>query len=245
MHLCEHKVPKQSSRVSSSRSNGRRKSGYNIQQQSTNTSAVVGGSISRRMPIFNQRKRAVLTYFEPLVTITSASGPSVCGTYVFAANGLYDPNYTGAGHKAMGFDQMMSFYEHYTVHSCKITVIPSNTSATGAYVAVSRNASSTPITAATDLVENGNVEYQCLPIVGVTNMFNKMVLSLDIGKFTGTDDVLDNPELRGTSTTNPTEVEFFHVSAWNPYSAGAASVSASVLLEFDATFTEPREIPSS
>ena len=44
-------------------------------------------------------------------------------SYVFRANGLYDPNYTGAGHQPYGFDQWMTYYNQFTVLGSKMKAI--------------------------------------------------------------------------------------------------------------------------
>lgn len=56
----------------------------------------------------------------PAGTIGSTQG------YVFRANGLYDPDYTGAGHQPMYRDELALQYDKYTVVSSwiKITFIP-------------------------------------------------------------------------------------------------------------------------
>lgn len=44
--------------------------------------------------------------------------------YVFRANSLYDPNYTGVGHQPAPYDQMKLFYKKFKVIGSKITVRP-------------------------------------------------------------------------------------------------------------------------
>jgi hypothetical protein len=49
----------------------------------------------------------------------SAGAPA---SYLFHANGLYDPDHTGAGHQPHGFDQIMALYKNYQVLSSAIEV---------------------------------------------------------------------------------------------------------------------------
>lgn len=53
-------------------------------------------------------------------TITSTLGG--LSKYLFAANGLYDPDITGAGHQPYGFDQWMTFYKYATVRKSRIVL---------------------------------------------------------------------------------------------------------------------------
>lgn len=67
------------------------------------------------------------------LSFTSTSG--VPAGNVFSGNSVYDPNQTGAGHKAYGFDQLAALYDSYLVthSSCAVgPVIPSSTSIPGA-----------------------------------------------------------------------------------------------------------------
>lgn len=59
---------------------------------------------------------------------TLSTNPS---EYIFKANGLYDPDYSGVGHQPMYFDQIRSVYHDYVVLSSKITcrVAPSTVTA--------------------------------------------------------------------------------------------------------------------
>jgi len=66
--------------------------------------------VSNTMPIFSAKTTRALRYSD-YFQLTTTSG--AVSTYVFAANGLYDPNITGTGHQPMGFDQLLQFYNHY------------------------------------------------------------------------------------------------------------------------------------
>jgi hypothetical protein len=50
--------------------------------------------------------------------------------YVFRANSLFDPNYTGSGHQPYGYDQWTTFYTGWVVEKCAIsfTCTPPNLS---------------------------------------------------------------------------------------------------------------------
>ena len=74
-----------------------------------------------RTPVFgNAGHRCLLKYYEAGINVTATTG--LAGNHFFSANGCFDPNVTGTGHQPMGFDQMMLFYEQYTVVRSKISI---------------------------------------------------------------------------------------------------------------------------
>jgi hypothetical protein len=55
---------------------------------------------------------------------------------VYRGNSVYDPDYTGAGHQPLYFDQYMGIYERYRVLGAKIVVKVVNNSAGSSAIAV-------------------------------------------------------------------------------------------------------------
>lgn len=206
-------------------------------------SFATGVSVPMR-PLFPMRSKVLRLNYQENVSVTT--GASSVGNYVFAANGLYDPNVTGTGHQPLGFDQMMLIYNHYCVVRSRIIVTARNASSTlGAYIAVSKHAGSTPLTVDSRLIESGMIKYSYLAPKS-NNGFTKILSEqMDIARFTGVDDVLDVTELRGSIGSNPAEGQYFDVSAWNPDDATQVPIYLEVLIEFDAIFTEPQEITQS
>jgi len=195
------------------------------------------------MPVFPARKRAILNYHTNIDLFCGASG--VVGNYIFAANGLYDPDITGTGHQPMGFDQMMVFYYHYCVLSAKITVNARNNGTFPGYAAISRNGSNTAVTVSDDLVEAGNIEYRLVNTTSAVPNHQIIKLDMDISKFSGVDDLTDDDTRQGSSSANPTDVEYFHVSWWSPFTATSFTCNFDVLIEFEVLFLEPKKPSAS
>lgn len=176
-----------------------------------------------------------------------AAGAGVSNSYVFTANGLFDPNITGAGHQPMGFDQLMLFYEHYTVTKCKLTVNFINTSAADvACVGILIAPDTTIVTDVAQLNENGLLAKKYLNFKGVDGSIGSVSVSADISKINGKKDVKSEDDFRGDVANNPVEQTYFHIFAYNPtVPGGTSAVSFDVVLEYEAIFTEPRKMIKS
>jgi hypothetical protein len=195
-----------------------------------------------RIPLFGQRRKAFVRYHDENFALTSTSGS--VASYVISANGLYDPDITGTGHQPMGFDQMMLSYEHYTVVSSKIMCRAFTTTSGAAIVSVSRCASATPVTVANQIIEEGNCVTDQILTSGVYGSMKSLDLAIDVAKFGGVDDLLDNENYRGDVAANPTEQTYFCVQVWSPV-GGTVTVNVNFTVEYEAWFTEPRILTQS
>lgn len=59
------------------------------------------------------------------ISITTASVPII---HVFRGNGMFDPDFTGAGHQPMGFDQYAMLYNKWIVYGSSIKLVGSSDS---------------------------------------------------------------------------------------------------------------------
>ena len=201
---------------------------------------IQSGFTIQRMPFFGYKIRKTLPYY----TFASvASGVSnAANAYVLSANGLFDPDITGTGGQPMSFDQGMTFFNHYTVHKCRARVTFQSDSATlRATVGLFVSGSSTVTTVVENLIENGDGAIQQLEFAGAFGSTATLTRTLDVGRFQSVDDVMDDPNMRGDSASNPTEQSYFHLVVYNLSSAATVQVSFQVLLEYDVTFHEPRK----
>jgi len=194
------------------------------------------------MPI---RYKARLRYSESVKLVGSAAAANA---YILTANGLYDPNITGAGHQPMGFDQIMLWYEHYHVTNCKLTVNFCNNSATENIVVGIYIAPDTTIT--TDfirLVENGMMVKKWMgPSLSNSKNICTLSLNANIAKINGQRTILYTNDFRGDVGANPVEQSYFHIFVYDSYNLlGTPQIDIDFLLEYDAVFSEPRKLTLS
>lgn len=195
------------------------------------------------LPLFAQRTRRLLTYYSSGTIIT---GTATANAYVFSANGCFDPDITGTGGQPMGFDQMMLFYNHYTVLRSRIRVVATNTSASlMSNAGVFKSGASTQTSSIEQVVENGDLAWCPLGFFGAAGSTALLTQSCDCAKFQGIDNILDDPDMRGDAASNPTEQMYFHLSTWNAASATQITLQFQAVIEYDVVFHEPRKGPLS
>jgi len=196
----------------------------------------------RWMPIFPARKTVSHRYSDS-GSLSSTSG--VVSSYVFQTNGMYDPNITGTGHSVMGFNQLILSYEHYNVISarCKATFKCTSTNAAPQF-ALTVCPSSTPVTVIQQIIESGLGQFGTLEIKGVDGSVQMLEAAVDIRKYHGVVDVLDNPNFQGTSVANPSEGSYFILQIWDT-SGTTVSVNFDIVIEQVAIWHEPKQLTES
>lgn len=184
-----------------------------------------------------QSMRAEVTYCEYGCQLDGGAGTAA--SYVFAANGLYDPNVTGAGHQPMGFDQLMGLYNQYTVIGGIIRVTFSNFDATysqlvGITMKDSANTSNDP----RQYIEWGNTTWDQVGQLGGTPT-KTLTHRFDIAKFAA-QDILNEQSFTGISSANPANT--LHLVVWSAITDAInnpGSVYATVEIMYDAIFKSP------
>jgi len=202
-------------------------------------------SILQRPAILNLKHRGKLLYSDSRVISPVAAASTA---YVYSANGLYDPDITGAGHQPMSFDQLIGMYEHYTVTSGKITVdFVNETAGESGFVGIGLFPDSTVETIPSKLLENGMLRYSYLAKAsGDSKSHCQLTIPFDIARINGRPGNIVGDDLyRGDSASNPTEQTYLHIFAYNISTTSVMNVRLNVVIEWDATFTEPRKLAQS
>lgn len=174
------------------------------------------------------------------VNITMTSG--ALSFYTFRMNGLYDPDYTGAGHQPQWFDQLAAVYRNYRVKGAKIFVdfISNYADVAGAtygpYLVGITCSNQTSLNASTaaSLTEDANGVSAILskstggkPYCKLTNTFSP---SRDLG--------LDPMEgdVSALTSTVPNAQFFAHVFAMDLFNTNTQSMKIRVKIEYQCEF---------
>lgn len=193
------------------------------------------------MPVFPSRSVHKLRYSTNF-GLTGTVG--TVASYVFAANGLFDPDITGTGHQPMGFDQLILSYNHYVVTHARILCTFRNLATTAVTVAITAQANNTPITVIDQILESGLLTTTTLTGSSASESIQVLECRMDVAKFLGRQFLEDDGDTSGTATTNPLEIEYFHVQSWDTVTNNTA-VKVDCIIEYTAIFLEPRILTES
>lgn len=199
--------------------------------------------------------RAVLSSFPANRRVRlhySSTGSFACtagavGSYLFSLNSAYDPDYTGAGHQPLGFDQWAIFYRSYIVEKARVRVELLNYSAFQAVAGVLLdNNASIPSTG--DLVmEQPTCESRMIfaqnPPYTKPTVFTKTVRMSDWFNVTSVHDEVSR--FGAKTTADPTNICYLALWGRELGATNTTTIYFKVLLEQTVVFSEPNDLPSS
>lgn len=185
-------------------------------------------------------RTAKLYYNETVAFSTAALG--ACSVKVFSCNSLYDPNVTGGGHQPMGFDQLITLFNRYTVVRANIEVeFVSSTGSNSQVVGICQLADASTVTNPQIYGENQPNKMRILPPNGSQS---KVTLSVpfDASKWSSKTDVKDNYELSGTVSTSPSDQAYWHIYTSDPVNfTGSLGSYVNIKIVYDAVFWDPAQ----
>lgn len=193
---------------------------------------------------FPKSKLVKLRYAQ-FININPASG--VTGSYVFSANGMYDPDITGTGHQPSNFDRWMAVYDHYTVVGSKIKVSYTPTIATtivpgifGVLLTDAGNEATSLIQE--NLLEQPRVKYsrKVLGMPTANSMPATVVKRFSSKRFFGVKPLGGGKTFQGSASANPTEGAFYEVFVCPIDGNDPGNMALTVVIDYIAVLTEPK-----
>ena len=187
------------------------------------------------------RMRRTLRYAQEINLVGTSGAMAING---FALNGAFDPDTTGGGHQPLGFDQYMAMYTRFCVHSCRITAeFALNGAAVPTMAGITGLPTATTYANVTGRIETGTTAYTLIP--ALMSVPCSLSAVFDLKDYFGVVDLLDEPDIWGTSTSNPATIAGGQVWARDINGTSTVNLSVLVLVEYDMTFLQPATVPQS
>lgn len=185
---------------------------------------------------FPSRSKVVTLKFAREFTLNPGIGGASV-EYVFRANSVYDPDYTGVGGQPYGHDQWASIYAAYCVirSRIKVTASPSAQPVTcgrfGIYISKETSAAGTTIA---DVMEKNTSTGSYATIYSSPPAIARA--ACDVTKFFSLKDIMDDPNLSASVGGNPAQSPYYHVWMMGINGADADSCPFIVEMEFDVVY---------
>lgn len=198
-------------------------------------------TLRRKRPVYTRRSPLPIVqygrfrYFEQQFS-TAATGALT--TYVYSANGMYDPDITGVGHQPRGFDQLMPMYDHYAVLSSGIHINVANASTAAILFGICPVDTATARSSVNDYMEDRKSKWVIVAPINSGTCVKSLSHYLDVGKFLNRK-VKYEDDLKGTDSSNPAEGVYWHVFMSTVYSTDTTSISWAPVIDYNAILLEP------
>lgn len=160
---------------------------------------------------------------------------------------MYDPDITGIGHQPLGFDEITTLYNHYTVVGMKITYqfLTQDNSYTH-LVSAKLSTDTTGVTDMSNLIENGKCRWRLVaPGNQGVKTFGRVTLKVNPNKFLGISKPMSEDDLKGTAGSNPTKQSYVILSCGPLQGVDSYGVRGSVKIEYTAVWSSPKLLTES
>lgn len=195
-------------------------------------------------PLSARSQKMVFRYVEQ-GSIDCAAGAAT-GAF-FKANGMFDPRDAIGGHQPYGFDNMMAFYNHYTVIGSKIKYTVCNNQAASPFkMALSIRPDTTGIpTDAGQLLEQPGIKSKLLAPLGSGSAQGTLTMSFSAKKYFGAKYQVGHDLYRGNAAADPTEVAHFVVIIIPQTTDDLVNNQVWIEITYIAVLTEPKFLAQS
>lgn len=202
--------------------------------------------MSKQLTSFPKTRKIVMKYQDSLDLVSSVLTPQPI--YVWRANSIFDPDFTGIGHQPLGHDEWQKYYNKYVVLKSTITVRAQGNNATNTpyIIGVLLSESTAPVNVTaqgTNEQPNSVFDFGSATTNGYQPMIHKVY---DARSWHNLKDTKDASQLTALMTDQPADEVYFIVYASNYDFINASTViKCNIMLEYTVLLSDPVELVQS
>jgi len=190
--------------------------------------------------LFGNSTTTTLKYVEALQLNPGVAG--VPATYVFSANGLFDPNITGIGHQPRGFDEIKPLFDHYLVKSStiKVTFLQGGSQIVSHVCGVMLQDDATAESNMIEAMEGRTNSYGALSING-----GPLTCNLSFNSSSFFNRAKGQKDLLGAAGSNPADQAYFVIFTQPTYAVDSNACDVVVEINYLVEWSEPNNLAAS
>lgn len=199
-------------------------------------------TVSATYPLSNK-----FTFRTRYVELDQVLDPGIAGipvNRIYRLNSLFDPNYSGAGHQPIGFDQIMPMYDHYTVIGARVKITASNLDRDPQRVILQIKDGVTTSTNIAEMMENGRTRSLMLSGSDAGGSTKNITVNYSAKGFFGRNP-MDSDKQQGNISSSPLEGAFLHITVAPIEADNSGKVIFTITIEYIAILTEPKQLSQS
>lgn len=201
-----------------------------------------GMSLSARYAPSGVGKQNIVSMrYSDAFQLTSTNG--IIAEYIFRANSIHDPNFSGVGHQPMGHDQMATLYNKYIVLGSKITiqVYGTNTGSQGIMAGLMLSKNSNPTSTYSVYTEFSEAKRGTSKFVVSDPSVSTLTNTYSAKKFHQVTDIKDNKARLGNNFgANPLDGAFYAFWLQSADITSTTQVRAIVNIDYIVLCSEPK-----
>lgn len=204
---------------------------------------------ANRLPLAgNPRCKLARLRYCTVIVVDAPVGSTT--NYNFLANDLYDPDATGAGHQPLGFDQLMAYYDHFTVLGSMISVrvTPSAGSALTPGlmgIALSDNGAAVSSASSVSHLLEGRQTGRNVRWIGDRDRMSSDTITKKFSHKHFFCKPSHGSEFKGSASGSPSEKAYYEVFVASINGNDPSAMALTVTIDYIALFSEPKELSQS
>lgn len=194
-------------------------------------------------------QRVTLIYCD-IRNLTSVSGAGA--RWLYRANSVFDPDYTGTGDQPSGFDQYAALYRHYAVIGSKCTVIATADSdfkaasfQTDPVVSLRLDEFTTVPGSLEDELMQPGCKFRVCARGSSADRDTALVQKYDAAKYWGVKSIMDRSNSQAQVSANPNDSMYYHVAMNSHNQTSSTDVGVLIRIMYDTIFFDAQKRPAA
>lgn len=184
------------------------------------------------------------TFMKYSESFAISSGVSGSGYYEFSGSSIFDPNQTGAGHSALGHDEMSLIYRYYKVEKSRLRVFVTNEDGAGIICCIAPRSTSGSPANIEELIEADLSVFDVASGLGEGDNILKLDTGWCLSRYIR-GDLVEDEDSGANFGADPANQWYWEFGFKNQTTASSYSLRFTIVVEYQVLMSSPKKLNQS